>query len=317
MSGTIQSGAVPDENAPNVVAESRRIRDLTTIVVWAARAAWLMVAVVGGEAIGQALEDRSRALQLAGTIGSWIGWAVGAAALAVAGVTTLTLARTVIPASLVVAVVALVGGADPGAGVALVVPSAIATALVCSAEFGRVFIQASSYGDEQRFGLRPPIGYLIASAASWLLTAPALVIAPLAWAGKAWVVAVATTIVAAAGLWLLPIRWHQLARRWLVLVPAGVVVHDPVVLNDTLMLPSRTIGSVSLDELGVAGQTAADLTGPTPGLAVAISLVESTTAVFAATPSNPTGRAIHLTALVVSPTRPGSVIRAARACGYR
>ena len=116
------------------------------------------------------------------------------------------------------------------------------------------------------------------------------------------------------GLFLLPIRWHQLSRRWFVVVPAGVVVHDPVVLNDTLMMPSRTVASVSLDEQGAASQTAADLTGPTPGLGVEIVLVEPTTAVFAATPANPTGRAIHLTALVISPTRPGSVIRAAR--GY-
>ena len=307
---------MPDGIAPLAVAESRRIATLSTIVVWAARFAWLVVAIVGGEAIGQALDDRSRALQHVGTIGSWVGWGVGAAALAVAGVATLTLARTVIPASLVVAVVALVGGADPGAGVALVVPAAVATALVCSAEFGRVFIQASAYGDEQRFGLRPPIGYLIASATSWLFTASAVVIAPLAWSGTAWIVAVVATVVAAAGLWLLPIRWHQLSRRWLVLVPAGVVVHDPVVLNDTLMMPTRTIVSVSLDELGTAGQTAADLTGPTPGLAVEIALTDPTTAVYAATPREPTGRTIHLSALVVSPTRPGAVVRAARARGY-
>lgn len=308
---------MPDGNAPIVVAASRGLGSLSTIVVWVARAAWLVVAIIGGEPIGQALEDRSRMLQLAGTVSSWVGWGVGAVALAVAGVATLTVARSVIPAPLVVAAAALIGGSEPGAGVALVVPAAVAAAAVCSAEFGRVYIQASAYGDEQRFGLRPPIGYLIASAVSWLATATALVITPLAWAANAWLLGVAVTIVAAAGLALLPNRWHQLSRRWLVLVPAGVVVHDPVVLNDTLMMLSRTIVSVSLDEPGIASQTAADLTGPTPGLGVEITLAESTLAVFAATPSDPTGRAIHLTALVVSPTRPGSVIRAARARGYR
>ena len=306
---------MPDGNAPIVVADSRGLLGLSTIVAWVARAAWLVVAIVGGDAIGQALADRSRALQFAGTIGSWVGWGMGAAALAVAGVATLTVARSVIPASLVVAAAALIGGTEPGAGGALVVPAAVAAAAVCSAEFGRVYIQASAYGDEQRFGLRPPIGYLVASAVSWLATATALVITPLAWAANAWFLAVAVTVVAAAGLALLPIRWHQLSRRWLVLVPAGVVVHDPVVLNDTLMMPSRTIVSVTLDELGIASQTAADLTGPTPGLGVEITLAESTSVVFAATPSNPTGRVIHLTALVVSPTRPGSVIRAARRVG--
>jgi hypothetical protein len=286
------------------------------MVVWTARIAWLAVAVVGGAAIGDALDGRSRAVQLTGTTGAWVGWAAGAAALAVAGVGTLTLVRAVVPGSLVVAAVALALGAEAGVTIQLVVPAAIATALVGSAEFGRVFIQASAYGDEQRFGLRPPIGYSLACAVSWLLTATALVVAPVAWAAAAWLPAIAATAVAGAGLFVLPIRWHQLSRRWFVIVPAGVVVHDPVVLNDTLMMPSRTVASVALDEQGAASQTAADLTGPTPGLRVEIVLVEPTTAVFAATPAEPTGRAIHLTALVISPTRPGSVIRALRARGY-
>jgi hypothetical protein len=287
-----------------------------TVVVWIARVVWLAVAAVGGTAIGDALDGRSRSVQLTGTIGAWVGWAAGAAALAIAGVATLTLVRAVVPGSLVVAAVALAGGADAGATIQLVVPAAIATALVGSAEFGRVFIQASAYGDEERFGLRPPIGYSLASAASWLLTATALAVAPVAWAAAAWLPAIVATLVAAAGVSLLPIRWHQLSRRWFVIVPAGVVVHDPVVLNDTLMIPSRTVASVALDEQGAASQTAADLTGPTPGLRVEVVLAEPTTAVFAATPANPTGRAIHLTALVVSPTRPGSVIRALRRRGY-
>ena len=300
---TVQSGAVPER--------------IAQIVVWAARAAWLAVAVVGGSAVGDALDDRSRAVQITGTVAAWIGWAVGAGALAIAGVVTLTLARTIIPGSLVVAAVALAGGADPGSALLLVVPAVIAAALVGSAEFGRAYIQASAYGDEERFGLRPPIGYLMASGASWLLTAVAVVVAPVAWAAAAWIAAVLATAVAVAGLYLLPVRWHQLTQRWLVIVPAGVVVHDPVLLNDTLMMPARTVRSVALDERGCARQSAADLTGPTPGLGVEIALTEPATAVLAAGPGNPAGRAIHLSALVISPTRPGSVIRALRTRGYR
>lgn len=315
MTRTVQSGAVPDAIAPDARAQTSGMARAATIVAWAARAAWLLVAIVGGQAIGDALDERSRAVQVVGTFGSWAGWAGGAGALAVAGVATLTVARAVIPGSLVVATAALVGGAGPGAGITLIVPAAVATALVGSAEFGRVYIQASAYGDERRFGLRPPIGYLIACAGSWLLTACAVVGAPMAWAAQAWIFAGVSTLVAAAGLGVLPVRWHQLSRRWLVLVPAGVVVHDPVVLNDTLMMPARTVTSIALDDRGVARQTAADLTGPTPGLAVEITLTEPTTAVLAASPRNPTGTAIHLSALVVSPTRPGAVIATARQRG--
>ncbi len=144
----------------------------------------------------------------------------------------------------------------------------------------------------------------------------ALVLALPALAGRAWVLGAVCLVVAAAGLALLPRRWHQLSRRWLVLVPAGIVVHDPVVLADTLMLPRRSIVAVALDDLGAATQTAADLTGPTPGLAVEIRLGEAVTAVLAPTPAHRDGRTIHLTALVVSPTRPGAVVKAAAKAGY-
>ena len=302
---------------PVPTASDRRSgRSPATVVVWAARAAWLAVAVVGGGAIGDSLDGRSRAVQVAGTTGAWIGWAVGAGALAIASVAALTVARAAVPCSLVVAAAALIGGADAGSTIQLVVPAAAACALVGSAEFGRVYIQASAYGDEERFGLRPPWGYLAACATSWSVAATAIVAAPLAWAGAAWIAAIVTTAVAAVALFALPVRWHQLSRRWFVIVPAGVVVHDPVVLNDTLMMLRRTVAAVRLDEQGAASQTAADLTGPTPGLRVEIQLVDPTAAVVAATPADPGGRARRLTSLVISPTRPGSVIRALRARGY-
>lgn len=306
----------PDTIARRASGEQgRRVPLSSTITVWLARAAWFVVAITGGAAIGDALGDRSRSVQVIGTAGAWVGFAAGAAALAVTGVLTLTLARAVIPGSIVVAAVAIAGGADPSSGIALAAPAIAATGLVASAEFGRVYLQASAYGDELRFGLRPPFGYVLASGATWLMTAAAVVLAPVALAGRAWPLAVPALVVAVAGVVLLPIRWHQLSRRWLVLVPAGVVVHDPVVLADTLMLHRRTIESLAIDDRGVAAQTAADLTGPTPGLAIEVRLGEAATAVLAARPGSPNGTAIHLTALVVSPTRPGSALRAAAARG--
>lgn len=313
--GTAAAGSRPAGPDTDGRAPANRPDGLTRAtfaVVWLARAAWLFVAVLGGQAVGAAMDERSRAVQVVGTAGAWVGWAAAAVALAVTGVATLTAARALVPGAAVVAAATGIGGADAGAVLALAVPTAITIALVGSAEFGRGYIQASAYGDEQRFGLRPPLGYLAAGAGSWLVTAAAVVAAPLALAARSWVVAVAATLVAATGAKILPVRWHQLSRRWLVLVPAGVVVHDPVVLSDTLMLPKRTVKSVRLDDAGVAATTAADLTGPTPGLAVEIVLTESTTAVLAATRAHRGGRAIHLSALVVSPSRPGSVIVAAR-----
>ena len=192
----------------------------------------------------------------------------------------------------------------------LAIPASVAAVLVGAADTGRVYVQTSAYGDEQRFPLRPPLGYLAATVVSWSVWVAAVITAPLAWAARAWVLAVIATLVAAAATWLLPRRWHQLSRRWLVAVPAGLVVHDPVVLAEPLMMQRRQI-----DELGLVDSRrtsgALDLTGPTPGLAVAIILAEAATVILAPRPATPRGRAIHLTALLVSPSRPGAVLREA------
>ena len=57
---------------------------------------------------------------------------------------------------------------------------------------------------------------------------------------------------------------------------------------------------------------AADLTGPASGYAVEIETIGTVTALFAFTPKEPNGRAIHLTAFLVSPSRPGPGARGRR-----
>jgi hypothetical protein len=286
------------------------------VTTWGARLAWLAVAVVGGRAIEGATASRSDPVQLVATVGAWCGWAAGAIALAIAAVATLTAVRVIVPGALAVTVACLLFGADAGDGLALGVPAAVAAVLAGAAETGSAYVQASAYGDERRMLLRPPLGYLAASVVSWAIWTAALMTAPVAWAAKAWLLAGIATVVAAAATWLLPRRWHQLSRRWLVAVPAGLVVHDPVVLGDTLMIPRPQVRSIALAELGADAPEVADLTGPTPGLAVEIRLYEPTTAVLAPRPGDTHGRAIRLDALLVSPSRPGAVLAEARFRGY-
>jgi hypothetical protein len=304
---------VTETTAPAHRVSAGRWSRFTT---WGARGAWLAVAVVGGRAIVDATASRSDAVQLVAAIGGWCGWAAGAIALAVPAVATLTAVRVIVPGALAVTVACLAFGADASDVLALGTPAVVAAVLTGAAETGSAYVQASAYGDERRMLLRPPLGYLAASVASWAIWATALIAAPLAWAARAWVLAGAATVIAAAATWLLPRRWHQLSRRWLVMLPAGLVVHDPVVLADTLMLTRAHVTSVGLAELGAAATDAADLTGPTPGLAVEIRLGETSVAVLARRPREPHGRPVRLRALLVSPSRPGAVLAEARYRGY-
>lgn len=259
-----------------------------------------------------AIQGRSTAVVWTTTIGGWLVWAVVALALAIASVRSLTAVRIGTPLALVATGAAAIGGAPAIDLLGLGVAAIVTVGAMSAAEFGRQFVQASAYGDEERFPLRLPVAAGAAAVVTWLVWAPALVAGPLLLAAHQWVVGVIVLVIAiGGGVFLVP-RWHRLSQRWFVLVPAGIVLRDPVVLADVLPLRAAQLAHVAL---APADTQAADLSGPASGYALEVATTESVTAVFAFTPADPDGRAIHLTAFLVTPSRPGSVLRAARRRG--
>lgn len=276
--------------------------------LWIARALWLVVAVFGGTGFGEALSDHSRAVQLTGTVGLWVGWAVVAVVLVLPSALGLTVSRAVVPVGAVAAIAALVeAGASTGTVVALVT-TLLTAAVVASGEFGQVMVQASAYGDEQRFLLRPPAAFWVPTVLSWAVWCAAVLVGPLALAATSWVAGVPLTALAVASGWFLLPRFHRLSRRWIVLVPAGFVLHDHVVLAETVMF--RT-SQITRARLALADTQAADLTGPAGGHAVEVTVDEANTVVLAGTRAKPNGTALHVFAFLCAPTRPGKVLRAA------
>ena len=282
------------------------------MAAWIARGAWVLVAIVGGAAIDGALADRSDAVRWVAGAGCWTLWGLVMAALAVPAVRSLTIARVGAPLSLVVAVVAAVAGTPALDLALLVVPAVVACVAIFTADFGRAFVQASSYGDEERLPLRFPVAAGSAAVVMWVIWAPALLLGPVLIAAKNPIVGGVLTLLAVAGIVLLVPKWHRLSRRWLVLVPAGLVVHDPVVLADTLMVRTDQLAGM---RLAPADTEAADLTGPASGFAIEVQASETVTTVFAFTPQEPNGRAIHMTGFLISPSRPGEALRTAAARG--
>ncbi|MEX2627437.1 MAG: hypothetical protein WD225_11180 [Ilumatobacteraceae bacterium] len=277
---------------------------------WALRLVWVGVAVAGSAAIDDAVIGRSDAVRVVATWGAAAGWIAGVVAMAVPAVASLTATRVVIPVGVGVALVAAVAGTTVLAGALFVALAGAAALLAGSAELGRAFVQASAYGDESRFPLRPPIGFALVAALAWCLWAAAIVAGPLLLAARSWIAGAVVTVLAVAATWMLARRWHLLSRRWLVLVPAGLVVHDPVVLGETLMLRRTEIAEIGL---APADTEALDLTGPASGHAVEVRTVGTVTALFPPDRERPTGRAVHLRAFLVAPSRPGRFLTDAAA----
>ncbi|HEY4332617.1 MAG TPA: hypothetical protein VGM78_08610, partial [Ilumatobacteraceae bacterium] len=105
-------------------------------------------------------------------------------------------------------------------------------------------------------------------------------------------------------------RFHLLSRRWLVVVPAGVVVHDPMILVENALF---RVGDLAAIHLAPSGTEAADLTGGTAGVVVEIVLKQMDDIVKVGTRAQPNGVALHVLSVLVSPTRPGQSLRAAAA----
>lgn len=274
--------------------------------MWVLRGVWL-AQLVGLAVFGDALADHSRPVQVTAAIGLWLGWAAALLAVLVPSTVSLTAARLLVPAAPVVAVWALIEDADPLLGGIAVALGVLATVVVLSGEVGEVFVQASAYGDERRLPLRPPGPMVPVVAVTWAVMAAAMLAGPLLLAARAWVAGTVVAALAAGLVALLPRRFHRLSRRWLVVVPAGVVLHDHTVLAETAMFPTRQVRSWGL---AYADTEAADLTGGALGPAIELVLTDPATVVLAPTPSHPGGRALHVRSLLVSPTRPGRALAA-------
>lgn len=286
--------------------------NIERLVPWLLRLLWLVTGVAGSVALDDATAPGTTgAIVTTAVLG--LGWAAGVVAMMIPAVRSLTAVRAIVPLAIPAALATLAAGPEPVAQsrpttVVFLGAALAATVAVSTAELGRSFVQASAYGAEDRHVLRPPPGYLAAAVMSWLLTAAALTAGLSAVAGERWALGVPLTVAGAAiGGWSWP-RWHRLARRWFVVVPVGVVIHDPLVLAETLMLRRTEIAALGL---APAGTDAADLTGPAGGHAIEITTTSPVTAVYAGTPLRPGGRAVHLTACLVAPSRPGRALAAA------
>ena len=147
-----------------------------------------------------------------------------------------------------------------------------ATVVACSRFTTDAFVDGSSYGSEQRFGLRTPLFLLIGPVPLvWLVTVVGLA-GPLLLAAQQWLAGAVLTVFGLGVARYSTRSLHALARRWVVFVPAGVVLHDPLVLADAILLPRRQI--VALGP-ALADTTATDLTDGAPGLVLEVQLADA------------------------------------------
>jgi hypothetical protein len=277
-----------------------------SIPVWALRAVWLVQPVTLGPALADGFHDLDGHTFL--SVSAWVLWGLGLLATLVPRPVTLTTIRIGGPAAAALSVwtattvddTVLVAVALGGAFVLGVLSHWPAVADTC--------VDGASYGDEKRFLLRAPGPVVLAlGPLAWALTVAGVVVGPLLLASGDSAVGSAACVaglpIAAASARAL----HHLHRRWIVLVPAGFVLHDHLALADPTLLPRDALTSVGPAS---ADTDAHDLTQAARGMALEVRCREP----HDLRPASRDGSAevVVTEAFLCAPARPDAVLAEAK-----
>lgn len=275
---------------------------------WPLRVAWVLLALVANGPFADALGEHSTPVVLTAAIGLWAGWTAALVAMLVPRDVALTALRLLVSGGLVATVwaVALGGDVDIVDGAAIVL-AGVAWVWALMPWIGETWVDGSSYGPELRLPLRPPVllGYLVVPVTGALVLVGAST-GPLLLAARQWVTGglalVAGWAVVAVGARSL----HQLSRRWIVLVPAGLVIHDPLTMPDPQLVLRRMVSRLGP---APAGTTADDLTAGAAGLALQLDLREPVDLLVRVRGREAETRSSS--SLLFTPSRPGRLLAAA------
>jgi hypothetical protein len=235
-------------------------------------------------------------------------WALGLVAVLVPGPLGLTLLRILAPAALGVTVWSSVGERTSVPVVAIAVAAAVVAVVAAFAPTTvDAFVDASSYGPERRWALRVPVGLLLGPLPlAWAAIVAGAATGPLLLAARQWAAGAVALLVGVPLAWVAGRALHHLSHRWLVFVPAGVVVHDRGVLLEPVLLPRRSVQWLGPATVGTAAE---DLTLGAAGLVIEIRLHPPAEA--ARRRGRTQADTVTLDAILVCPVRPGALIRAA------
>ena len=244
----------------------------------------------------------------------WLGWFVAVVATLTPHPISLTAIRILGPTLTGIGLLAIGSAASTAALTVTIGYGVVLTAVGLLPAIGDIMVNGSSYGAERRMALRTPaVAYLGPIPLAWLTVFVGLT----GWAiiYDRWhpLAGIAAAGVGAVLAWFGGRVLHQLARRWIVFVPAGFVVHDPFQLAEPVLLPRASIARLGPAEIG-SDSEGLDLSAGSLGLALNVETTEPMT--FGVL-RNRDVETTKSTKLVFSPSLPGALLTEARVRGIK
>ncbi len=281
-------------------------------MLWLARGVWVLLPITAGGAIEAAIDGWSIAPRTVAAILVLSTWTMVAVALLVPRPRSFTLLRIGAPA-IAGATIAAMTSTDVLFAVVAGGHSIIAAVLTLSGPVALACTDGASYGDEQRHPLRlPPHFILLVVPATVVLLTASVAAGPLLLADGRWPAGAPVTIIGVLFAFVLVRSLANLERRFVVLVPAGIVVSDSLTLVDPVLLPREHVRS-----LRRAVDTTRGLPAARPGVldlrlgtANALELVTDEAAPIPCRDGRRLTRTIVTERLLFAPLRPAALLAA-------
>ena len=241
--------------------------------MFAFRLSWLCLPFAGYGVFDTVLSSRSNPVQITSFIGLWLLWSVVLAVSLIPSASLLTLFRVLVPISVVLTIWGSIESDINFSSVVLLIATSFAASICLLPTVGFWFVNGSSYGDEIRLPLRPPGPFLLGPIPlAWVLIAGTVIFPPLLIASHRFVYGVVCAVVGVVCCFFAYRSLSALTKRWLVFVPAGLVVHDGMVVADPFLVRRTAIRNIQPAPMSSQGK---DLTLSSIGLALEVSLIES------------------------------------------
>ena len=277
------------------------------------RVLWGTLPLTVGPALDDALTGVSTPVTAVLAVGLWLGWAAVLLGLLVPREASLTAVRLGVPVLLVAVVWAVARDGVVAVDLLAAAVAALTAVVAVWPTVGDRLVDGSSYGPERRLPLRVPPSAAVAAAPLAVAAALAGVAAgPLLLAAEQWVLGALLTVIGLPLALAAARSVHALARRFLVLVPGGVVVHDPLTLTDPVLLPKGALVAVGPAPVDTDAE---DLTLGAGGLIVELRLREPSELVRRHPGRHADAEVVATAAVLVAPTRPGAFLAEAQERG--
>ena len=243
----------------------RRSESFTTGIM---RVIWLCLPLLCGPSLADSFNDFEFLLRTTVSISLWAIWALILLATLIATPVSLAAIRIGAPASAVLNLWSALENNGSLSGVVGLAAATVAASIALSAPLGDRFSDGASYGDERRFLLRAPGPVLLLfGPLAWLTSLAGLTVGPILLLNKNFLFG---SLISLCGIPLAAIASnaiYQLGKRWIVLVPAGILLHDHLSVGDPTLIPRNQLANLSPAKVGT---NALDLSQNSFGLSLEI-----------------------------------------------